>query len=192
MDPFDGLGGHYSLQTASEVRSDRKFQISDLDCHVSPAPKCLLQLNETNERMRSHMIHWLACSPSHASNNAYKRTRVEQKILPNLMWTKVASRPLRIRITLYKAGQKYWMIIRCLACGHQPTLINHHHYRQSSQVLRRLTAVASLNETWAIPAAHTVGRFRKGSALAEKAEKVFLTHMVRVVNRHESGILVVW
>ena len=54
------------------------------------------------------------------------------------------------------------------------------HYR--AQVLRRLTAVASLNETWAIPAAHTVGRFRKGSALAEKAEKVFLTHMVRVVD----------
>ena len=44
--------------------------------------------------------------------------------------------------------------------------------------MRRLTAVASLNETWAIPAADAVGRFKKGSALAEKAEKVFLTHMV--------------
>ena len=29
-DPFDSLGGHYSLQTASEVRSDFRFDISDL------------------------------------------------------------------------------------------------------------------------------------------------------------------
>ena len=28
--PFDGLGGHYGLQTASEVRSDLRFEISDL------------------------------------------------------------------------------------------------------------------------------------------------------------------
>ena len=31
MDPFDSLGGHYSLQTAPEVRSDLRSQISDLD-----------------------------------------------------------------------------------------------------------------------------------------------------------------
>ena len=31
MDPFDSLGGHYGLQTASEVTSDLIFEISDLD-----------------------------------------------------------------------------------------------------------------------------------------------------------------
>ena len=31
MDPFDSLRGHYSLQTASEVRSDLRFEISDLN-----------------------------------------------------------------------------------------------------------------------------------------------------------------
>ena len=31
MDPFDSLGGHYGLQTASGVRSDLKFKISDLN-----------------------------------------------------------------------------------------------------------------------------------------------------------------
>ena len=31
MDPFDSLGGHYCLQTASEVKSDHRFEISDLD-----------------------------------------------------------------------------------------------------------------------------------------------------------------
>ena len=31
MDPFDSLGGHHGLQTASEVRSDLRFEISDLD-----------------------------------------------------------------------------------------------------------------------------------------------------------------
>ena len=28
---FDSLGGHYSLQTASEVKSDLRFEISDLN-----------------------------------------------------------------------------------------------------------------------------------------------------------------
>ena len=31
MDPFDSLGGHYGLQTASEVRSDLRVEISDLN-----------------------------------------------------------------------------------------------------------------------------------------------------------------
>ena len=31
MDPFDSLGGRYSLQTASEIRSDLRFEISDLN-----------------------------------------------------------------------------------------------------------------------------------------------------------------
>ena len=31
MNPFDSLRGHYSLQTASEVRSDLRFEISDLN-----------------------------------------------------------------------------------------------------------------------------------------------------------------
>ena len=31
MDPFGSLGGCYDLQTASEVRSDPRFEISDLD-----------------------------------------------------------------------------------------------------------------------------------------------------------------
>ena len=31
MDPFSSLGGHYGLQTASEVRSDLRFEISDLN-----------------------------------------------------------------------------------------------------------------------------------------------------------------
>ena len=31
MDPFDSLRGHYGLQTASEVRSDLRFEISDLN-----------------------------------------------------------------------------------------------------------------------------------------------------------------
>ena len=31
MDPFDSLGGHYGLQTASEVRSGLSFEISDLN-----------------------------------------------------------------------------------------------------------------------------------------------------------------
>ena len=31
MDPFDSLGGHYGLQTASEVRSALRFEISDLN-----------------------------------------------------------------------------------------------------------------------------------------------------------------
>ena len=37
MDPFDSLRGHYGLQTASEVRSDLRFEISDpnyLHIHV--------------------------------------------------------------------------------------------------------------------------------------------------------------
>ena len=37
MVPFDSLGGHYGLQTASEVRSDLRFEISDpkyLHIHV--------------------------------------------------------------------------------------------------------------------------------------------------------------
>ena len=29
MDPFGSLRGHYSLQTASEVKSDLRFEISD-------------------------------------------------------------------------------------------------------------------------------------------------------------------
>ena len=31
MDPFDSLGGQYGLQTASEVTSDLRFEISDLN-----------------------------------------------------------------------------------------------------------------------------------------------------------------
>ena len=31
MVPFDSLGGHYSLQTVSEIRSDLRFEISDLN-----------------------------------------------------------------------------------------------------------------------------------------------------------------
>ena len=31
MDPFDSLRGHYGLQTASVVRSDLRFEISDLN-----------------------------------------------------------------------------------------------------------------------------------------------------------------
>ena len=31
MDPFDRLGGHYGLQSASDVRSDLGFEISDLN-----------------------------------------------------------------------------------------------------------------------------------------------------------------
>ena len=31
MVPFDSLRGHYGLQTASEVRSDLRFEISDLN-----------------------------------------------------------------------------------------------------------------------------------------------------------------
>ena len=31
MDPFDSLGGHYGLQTASEIRSGLSFEISDLN-----------------------------------------------------------------------------------------------------------------------------------------------------------------
>ena len=31
MDPFGGLGGRYGLQTTSEVMSDLRFEISDLD-----------------------------------------------------------------------------------------------------------------------------------------------------------------
>ena len=31
MDPFDNLGGHYGLQTSSEVRSNLRFEISDLN-----------------------------------------------------------------------------------------------------------------------------------------------------------------
>ena len=31
MAPFDSLRGHYGLQTASEVGSDLRFEISDLD-----------------------------------------------------------------------------------------------------------------------------------------------------------------
>ena len=31
MDPYDSLGGLYGLQTASEVRSDLRFEISDLN-----------------------------------------------------------------------------------------------------------------------------------------------------------------
>ena len=31
MDPFDSLGGHHGLQTASEVRLDLRFEIRDLN-----------------------------------------------------------------------------------------------------------------------------------------------------------------
>ena len=31
MDPFGSLGGHYGLETALEVKSDPRFEISDLD-----------------------------------------------------------------------------------------------------------------------------------------------------------------
>ena len=31
MSPFDSLQGHYSLQTALEVKSDLRFEISDLN-----------------------------------------------------------------------------------------------------------------------------------------------------------------
>ena len=31
MVPYDSIQGHYSLQTASEVRSDLRFEISDLN-----------------------------------------------------------------------------------------------------------------------------------------------------------------
>ena len=31
MDPFDSLGGYYGLQTASEVKFDLRFEISDPD-----------------------------------------------------------------------------------------------------------------------------------------------------------------
>ena len=50
MDPFDSLGGHYGLQTASEVRSDLRFEISDLNyihIHVDV-------LNACRDSLRSH------------------------------------------------------------------------------------------------------------------------------------------
>ena len=34
MDPFDSLRGHYSLQTASDIKSNLRFEISDLLIHA--------------------------------------------------------------------------------------------------------------------------------------------------------------
>ena len=50
MDPFSSLGGHYGLQMASEVRSDLRFEISDLtypSSHVSLGSNGLQQLKKT-------------------------------------------------------------------------------------------------------------------------------------------------
>ena len=42
MDPFDSLRGHYGLQTTSEVRSDLRFEISDLDyLHIHVHIACM-------------------------------------------------------------------------------------------------------------------------------------------------------
>ena len=50
MGPFGSLQGHYSLQTASDIKSYLRFEISDLiypSSHVSLASNGLQQLNET-------------------------------------------------------------------------------------------------------------------------------------------------
>ena len=60
MHPFGSLQGHYSLQTASEVKSDLIFQIGDLNytcCFIYLTYNCLNFTNET----RRMMIHWPAC-----------------------------------------------------------------------------------------------------------------------------------
>ena len=57
MDPFDSLGGHYSLQTASEVKSDLIFQISDLNytcCPIYLTSNCLDFKNQTRRRIMIH------------------------------------------------------------------------------------------------------------------------------------------
>ena len=51
MDPFDSLGGHYGLQTASEVTSDLIFEISNLDylhiyVHIAYMVRILLTASE--------------------------------------------------------------------------------------------------------------------------------------------------
>ena len=52
MVPFDSLRGHYSLQTASEVMSDLRFQISDpnyllIHVHITYVVWVLLAASET-------------------------------------------------------------------------------------------------------------------------------------------------
>ena len=50
MGPFGSLRGHYSLQTASEVKLDLRFEISDLiypSSHVSLGSNGLQQLKKT-------------------------------------------------------------------------------------------------------------------------------------------------
>ena len=56
MEPFDSLGGHYGLQAASEVRSDLRFEISDLNClhiHVDIAYMVLTLLMASESTMAS-------------------------------------------------------------------------------------------------------------------------------------------
>ena len=55
MDPFGSLGGHYGLQTALEVRSDLRFEISDLNClliyvHIAYMVWTLLAASEATTR----------------------------------------------------------------------------------------------------------------------------------------------
>ena len=55
----NGLRGHGGLQTTSEVTSDLKIQLSDLDylcSHVSLASKCFYSLNLPRRR-RPNIIH---------------------------------------------------------------------------------------------------------------------------------------
>ena len=65
MDPFDSLRGHYGLQTALEVRSDLRSEISDLDhlhthVHIAYMVRTLLTASEatmaSKQPRRSHLI----------------------------------------------------------------------------------------------------------------------------------------
>ena len=61
MGPFASLRGHYSLQTALEVKSNLGFGISDITCPCCQGhfvSKCFLQLNETEEEEenQSHSV----------------------------------------------------------------------------------------------------------------------------------------
>ena len=68
MDPFGSLGGHYGLQTASEVRSDLRFEISDLNylhihVHIAYMVWTLLTASEattaSKQPQRSHLTSYL-------------------------------------------------------------------------------------------------------------------------------------
>ena len=76
MDPFASLGGCYGLQTASEVRYDLRFEISDLDylhilVHIAYMIWSLLTASEATTASKHPQRSYLTSDLKSVTQNTY-------------------------------------------------------------------------------------------------------------------------